>query len=115
MSKGKRKRKKPFRSISYYKLSEVVQKINDGQFLIRENATKYALHDFGWGISEILKVYNMLKPKHFYKTDNSRIIPRLVIDVYRAHLYGEDIYTHFYIDDAMGKLVINSFKRDQII
>ena len=79
MSKGKRKRKKVFRPTSYYKLSEVVQKINDGQFLIRENAIQYALHDFGWGTSEILKVYNTLKPKHFYKTDNSKINPRLSI------------------------------------
>lgn len=113
MTKRKKKSTKVPHPTSFYKLSEVIQKINDGQFLIRDNATQCALCDFGWGTSEILKVYNMLKPKHFYKTDNSKIIPILVIDVYKAHLYGEDVYTHFYIDDSIGKLVINSFKRDQ--
>ncbi len=115
MSKGKRRRKHIRRPRSYYDLSEVIQKISDGQVLIQRNASEYASNDFGWGRTEILKAYSMLKPKHFYKTGNSRNIPRLVIDIYKARLYGEDIYTHFYIDDSVEKLVINSFKRDQTI
>lgn len=112
MAKGKKKSTKGFRPRSYYELSEVVQKINSGQFLIKENAILYALQDFGWGISDIMNAYRMLKPKHFYKTDDSKAKPGLVIDVYKAHLNGEDIYTHFYIDDSENKLVINSFKND---
>ncbi|MBA7714630.1 hypothetical protein ES703_123659 [subsurface metagenome] len=113
MAKRKRKRKHIPRPRSYYGLSEVIRKINNGQFIIRPNATQHALEDFGWGISEIKKAYNILKAKHFYKTDASKINPLWVVDIYKARLIGEDIYTHFYIDDTVGILVINSFKRDQ--
>ena len=115
MPKGKRKRKHVPRPRSYYKLSEVIQKINNGRFIIRQNATQCALEDFGWRTSEIIKAYNLLKAKHFYKTDTSNISPLWVVDIYRARLIGENVYTHFYIDDTEGILVINSFKRDQTL
>jgi len=112
MARGKRKSTKASHPRSYYQLSEVLQKINSGQLLIRSNAIRDAFQAFGWGTSDIMNAYRMLKPKHFYKTDNSKAKPGLVIDIYKAHLYGEDIYTHFYIDDSQNKLVINSFKND---
>lgn len=115
MPKGKRRRKHIPHPKSYYDLSEVVQKINDGQLLIRQNAEQCALGDFGWGRSEIIKVYEMLKAKHFQHTMPSKINPLWINDVYKVHLFGEDVYTHFYINDSTGKLVINSFKRDQIV
>ena len=111
MAKGKKKSAKGSRPRSYYELSEVAQKINSGQFLIKSNAIRCAFQDFGWGTSDIMNAYRMLKPKHFHKTDNSKVRPELVIDVYKARLNGEDIYTHFYIDDTLNKLIINSFKR----
>jgi hypothetical protein len=111
MAKRKKKLTKASHPSSYYKLSEVTQKINSGQFLIRSNATREAFQDFGWGIADILNAYRMLKPNHFCKTDNSKAKPGLVIDVYKAHLFGEDVYTHFYIDDTITKLVINSFHK----
>lgn len=41
----------------------------------------------------------------------SKVKPRIVIDYYKAPgLNGENIYTHFYVDDSVDKLVINSFK-----
>ena len=112
MVKGKRKPTRVSHPRSYYKLSEVLQKVNSGQLLIRSNAIRDAFKAFGWETSDIMNAYRMLKPKHFYKTDNSKAKPVLVIDVYKAHLNGEDIYTHFYIDDSQNKLVINSFKKD---
>ncbi|MFC1943072.1 type II toxin-antitoxin system MqsR family toxin [Chloroflexota bacterium] len=113
MAKGKRKSTKVVHSTSYYKLSEVAQRINSGQWLIRSNAIRDAYQEFGWGISDIINAYKMLKPTHFYKTDGSKAKPGSVIDIYKARLNGEDVYTHFYIDDSFGKLIINSFKRDQ--
>ena len=59
----------------------------------------------------IINVYRKLQPKHFYKTDSLKVKPGLFIDVYKAHLFGEDVYTHFYIDDTMHELVINSFHK----
>ena len=111
MAKGKRKSTKKPHPVSYYKLSEVVQKINSGQFLINSNAERYALQDFGWGISDILYTYRNLQPKHFFKSDTSKWKPGVVVDVYKARLNGEDVYTHFYIDDTFDNLIINSFKR----
>lgn len=67
---------------------------------------------FGWGMDNILDAFLKLKPQHFYKTDVSRINPENVIDYYKARgLKGENIYTHFYIDDEAEFLIINSFKK----
>jgi hypothetical protein len=111
VSKAKGKRKRPSsRQKSFYKLSEVRQKIAAGEVLINSNAKRCAFQDFGWGVEGILNVYRNLRPKHFYKTESYKGRPTVAVDYYKANLYGEDIYTHFYIDDDEGKLVINSFK-----
>ncbi len=53
-----------------------------------------------------------LRPKHFYKSDESKKKPGTLLDIYKAcGLKGEDVYMHFYIDDVKGVLVVNSFKR----
>ena len=110
--KGKRKRQ-PSRQKGFYQLSEIRHKIAAGEFLIKSNAIKYAFQDFEWGKEDILNVYRKLQPKHFTKKENSRIKkPTVVIDSYEANLYGEDVYTHFYIDNTNGKLIINSFKKN---
>jgi hypothetical protein len=110
MDKRKNKGFKPPPSPqSYYNLSEVKQKILNGGFLIKPNAVEEAFKDFGWGISEIVEVYRLLQPKHFYKTDSSKYKPGILIDVYKGNIKGENVYTHFYIDDTINKLVINSF------
>lgn len=96
-------------SKSYYRLSEVVQKINNGQVLITKNASHEAYQIFGWGFSDIKNAYKKLRPKHFYKTDVSHNDTSLCLDFYKATIYREEIYTHFYIDDFSGFLVINSF------
>lgn len=94
---------------SQYNLSEVIQKINGGQFLVRPDVIRDAFQLFGWGISDIKIVYKKLKPKHFQKSDNLRSKPGYVIDVYKIHIFGENIYTHFYIDSTTNRLIINSF------
>lgn len=104
---GARKRKK-----SYYPLSEVREKIAQGKVLVRSNALDDARRDFGWGVDEILDAICKLKPKHFHKHAESKVRPPTMLDIYKADgLKGEDIYTHFYIDEETKILVINSLKR----
>lgn len=111
MSRARKKSRKRTRG-SYYRLSEVIQKIDSsGDLLIRENAEIDAFHDFGWEIEDIKKAYRLLKRSHFIKTEHSIKRPGFVLDCYKGLIMGENIYTHFYIDDN-GKLVINSFKQD---
>ncbi len=98
---------------SYYELSEVKAKIAAGNVLVRPDVVRDALVDFGWGIDDILDVYRKLRPGHFLIADNSRTKFFIVIDSYKARINGEEIYTHFYIDDD-GRLVINSFHRPRL-
>ena len=109
MVKRKRRSTKSYHQLNHYDLSEIKQKIDDGSYLIRENAKQSAYQDFGWEAPDIKKFYKKLKLRHFCKTDILECKPGVVIDVYKAHLYGEDVYTHFYIADDL--LVINSFHR----
>jgi len=115
MSKGKRKRKHVPRPRSFYELSEVIQKIDSGQFTIRKNAAQRAFDDFGWETDEIIKALKLLKEKHFCKSIASDRNPLWVFDVYKARLFGEKVYIHLYIDNTKGRLIINSFKQDQTI
>lgn len=79
---------------------------------IRANALEDALHDFGWETPDIVDALMRLRPKHFYKSDESKKKPGTLLDIYKAcGLKGEDVYMHFYIDDVKGVLVVNSFKR----
>ena len=104
-----RRRKRRVVSNSYYPLSEVIQKINNGQVLIRSNAKRDAYQIFGWGFSDIKDAYRKLQPNHFHKTDVSRVKAGVALDFYKATINGEIIYTHFYIDDKTKVLIINSF------
>jgi hypothetical protein len=94
---------------SYYELSEVKEKIKNKQYYINSNAVKGAFQGFGWGIDDILRVYKNLKKSHYYKSANSQNKPMIVIDVYKASISGENIYTHFYIEN--DNLIINSFHK----
>ena len=105
-----KRRKQRVAPHSYYPLTEVVEKINRGQVLINSNATRDAFQLFGWGLSDIKDAYRKLQPRHFYKTDVSKIKPGVYLDFYKATINGERIYTHLYINDK-STLVINSFKR----
>ncbi len=113
MSKRKQKRKHIHRPSSFYQLSDVKQKINSGEFLIRKNAEDSALADFGWNRPRIIEAIKLLKETYFCKSIPSKRNAWWVFDVYKARLFGENVYIHLYIDDADGKLIINSFKEDR--
>jgi len=104
------RRKQRVVASSYYSLNEVVQKINNGHVLIKPNAVRDAFQLFGWGISDIKVAYMKLKPRHFHKTDVSKVKAGVYLDFYKATINGERIYTHFYINNE-SILVINSFHR----
>jgi hypothetical protein len=110
MSKRRKQRAAPK---SYYPLTDVLQKINSGQYFIRKNAADSALADFGWNRSEIIKAIKLLKEKHFCMSITSTRNAWWVFDVYKARLLGENVYIHLYIDDTKGMLIINSFKEDR--
>ena len=106
------KRKTTPRPESFYALSEVRELIDQGKVLLRPNALDDAQRDFGWGTRDILDALRKLRPGHFYKSDTSAKKHAVMLDFYKAQgLKGEDVYTHFYIDDENEVLVVNSFKR----
>ena len=96
---------------SYYDLDEVRQKVTAGAVSIRGNALTDANDAFGWNYDDILSALLTLRPKDFYKSEPSIYDPEVVLDFYKAFdLKGEKVYTHFYINDKSGKLVVSSFK-----
>ena len=110
-----KKRKERVAPKSFYALTDVMQKIDSGQCDIRQNASNCAFDDFGWETDEIIKALKLLKEKHFCEKIISNRNPLWVYDVYKARLLGERVYIHLYIDDTKGRLIINSFKKDQTI
>jgi Motility quorum-sensing regulator, toxin of MqsA len=102
-----RSRTKPF-----YSLTEVRTLIDSGDYFISPEARENAGRDFGWRTEEdILDAIKKLRPGHFYKCDYKYHDSSVVFDFYKAgDLKGENVYTHFYIDRQVNKLVIDSFK-----
>ena len=96
----------------YYSLTDVLQKINSGQCVIRKNAEDSALADLGWTRPEIIEAIKLLKEQHFCMSITSTRNAWWVYDAYKARLLGENVYIHLYIDDTDGMLIINSFKED---
>jgi len=70
----------------------------------------YSAEDaFGWGLEDIEKALMRLTVKHWYKSEPRYDNPRIWVDYYRAqNIMGEDIYTHFYVEE--GVLIVDSFK-----
>lgn len=95
-----------------YPLATIRQLIKQDDVLIGHRALEDARNCFGWGVSDILGAISRLQPEHFWKSERSRKNPDYVIDVYRAeNLNGEDVYTHFYIDEDVNRLIIDSFHK----
>jgi len=93
-------------------LAEVKELISNGRFLITKSALDSARKDFGWGVDDIIEALMRLDLKHFHKRDVSQHNRWMTLDFYKAkNLKGEKVYTHFYIDDADNRLIVNSFKR----
>jgi hypothetical protein len=111
MARKRKKGRSSARPQPFYDLVEVKQKIQAGKVLLRSNALDGARDAFGWDASDILSALSELQLKHFHGKDNLKFKPLIVVDSYRAYgLKGENVYTHFYINDITGLLVINSFK-----
>lgn len=109
--KSKKAKNRP-KATPLYPLDEIKNLVVEDRIVIRSNALRTALDDFEFEMDDIKKAISLLQLKHFYKSENSKIIDRLILDVYKArNLLGENIYTHLYIDDNSGQLIINSFKR----
>jgi hypothetical protein len=105
----------------YYPLKSVKQLLTANHFEISDPALSDAHYHFHWGPSEIIAclmslndrdyVKNMAK-NHYYKTEPHRKIPNTKMDYYKMQNApgGFEVYTHFYIRDFDGKLMITSFK-----
>ncbi len=112
MTRKGRKRRSEERAKPRYDLAEVKKLVSRGRVRITRGAQDAAWEDFGWGIDNILDVLMRLHLKHFYKQDVCQFDRYMVFDFYKAKgLKGENVYTHFYIDDADNMLIVNSFKR----
>jgi len=111
MGKKRKKKRISEKPSSRYPLRQVKAKLSTNKVLIKPNALNCARKDFGWETADILDTLKKLTPDHYDKTDPSEKKPGIMLDFYRAaNLKGENIYTHFYIDDQTGLLIINSFK-----
>jgi hypothetical protein len=105
----------------YYPLKTVKEKIDNGEVKIQMNALNSAYSDFGWDVGEIIKCLKKLNDRyhldnpdknHFYKTEPHHHLPGTMMDYYKSkniHL-GENVYTHLYIKNGSGEVVVSSFK-----
>jgi hypothetical protein len=86
----------------------------DSDFVqINQNAKDSALSDFGFRHVDILNTIKKLSGNDFYKSEPSKKLPDISIDVYKTQYLNEEIYLHLYIKNINGRgiLVINSFKQ----
>ncbi|HOF62602.1 MAG TPA: type II toxin-antitoxin system MqsR family toxin [Candidatus Latescibacteria bacterium] len=94
-----------------YPLEDVRRLVNSGKWKARKNALEGAWKAFGWESDDIRRAILALKPCHFYKSDwsNARCSDGIMLDFYKSRFRGEDVYTHFYVENGV-LLVVNSFK-----
>ena len=93
-----------------YKLNDVKDAIANNRYMIRKNAQRDALRDFGWTTQNIHAAFLKLNGGHFYKTMKSEIKPGVMLDVYKSNYLGCEFYTHFYMQNGM-LVIINSFHK----
>ena len=93
----------------YYGLGQIRRFVLSGKFEIDDRAKKSAEKAFGWNKNDIKNALLKLQPKHFDKSVQRWSNPEIYQDSYRARgLMGENVYTHFHIED--NTLTIESFK-----
>ena len=95
-----------------YNLRIVKNLVAQGRVQINQNALEHAYNDFGWGEKQILDVFKRLQQKHFSTSKPSEKISFCWLDYYKGNFDGEEVFTHFYINDE-NILVINSFHIDR--
>jgi len=105
----------------FYPLRDVKALLKISHFQINSNAIQTAKDDFEWGPNEIVKCLLKLNDRdyasdraknHFHKTTAHSTIPNTKMDYYKMRNApdGFKVYTHFYIRNFDGKLIITSFK-----
>jgi len=97
----------------YYSLHCIKKLVRNGAIDVTRKALDCANRDFGWDYPAIRDALCGLKDRHFYKSERHRVIPGVVVDIYKARkLKGEDVYLHFYVDylDGEERVILNSFK-----
>lgn len=99
------KRDKP-----YYSKKQIINCIENRKIQLEPDARQRAKDDFGWKLDDIKKALKKLSPNNCYKSEQRFENPGIWVDYYRADVMGEQIYTHFYIDET-GQLIIDSFKK----
>ena len=102
------KRNRPF-----YPLVEVKNCLVSRQYRINPDCLNDAQNDFGWKEADVVAALLKLEESMFYGSDTLKHKPETVIDKYRCPKLheGENVYTHFYINDNTVTLIINSFKQ----
>jgi hypothetical protein len=93
-------------------LKQVKRLVLEGKVRINDNARRDARRCFGWRLRDIYRAVSSLKPRDFFKSEESQH-KGCMLDFYKArNLCGEDVYTHLYImqDQETELLIINSFK-----
>ena len=97
-------------SRSSYSLQAVYDAVENGKVTVNGNALSDARSLFGWETEDIARAILGLRPRDFHKTEPSKFLAGVMLDVYKArNLMGENVYTHFYMNS--GRLIINSFKQ----
>ncbi len=97
------------RNTPYHSKKRICKLIDEGNVFITEEARKSAKDCFGWEILDIEAALKKLPRKACYKSERRFNNPSVWVDYYRAWgLMGENVYTHFYIENNM--LIIDSFK-----
>ena len=97
------------RTRPYYGKRQIVNLLKEGRVYVTEEALYSAEDAFGWNLEDIKNALMRLMPKHWYKSEPRYDNPEIWVDYYRArNIMGENIYTHFYVEEDI--LVIDSFK-----
>ena len=105
----------------FYPLKQVKSLIRANHYRINPNALQTAKDDFEWDCNDIAKCLLKLNGKdyaadttsnHFYKTEDHNKIPHTKMDYYKMREApdGFKVYTHFYVRNDDGMLIISSFK-----
>ena len=93
----------------YYSKEILADAIGKKKVRVARRARKDARDWFAWGAGEVCEAILKLPKECCYDTQRKRSNPEIMVDLYRANdINGEDIYTHFYMED--GWLIIDSFK-----
>ncbi|NOY69127.1 MAG: hypothetical protein GXP53_06495 [Deltaproteobacteria bacterium] len=97
------------RNKAYYSKRQIRSLIANKRVIIPPHIQEEADKDFGWDTDRIKKAILKLPVSCCYKSAPRFTEPEILVDYYRADdIYGENIYTHFYVED--GWLIIDSFK-----